>query len=118
MDTCYPNPLSEGEAICLPTEENEIIVEGDREENPDEPDGQDRGFLGDLRELGRILQDAKEKTDRDREKRRAEGLPVPNGCGAEGGVKGLPFIACDAHDICYGTLGADKDKCDTDFLNE
>lgn len=41
----------------------------------------------------------------------------PNGCGAAGSSAPVPelFRACDAHDICYGTLGAIKSQCDRQF---
>jgi hypothetical protein len=51
-----------------------------------------------------------------------------NGCGPADWrnrfVPNYPFWiidftgACDAHDLCYGKCGADKDKCDADFYIE
>lgn len=48
---------------------------------------------------------------------------IPNGCGAEGSwtseyIPNEPFgVACDRHDICYGSFTA-KSICDTAFLND
>ena len=49
--------------------------------------------------------------------------PEPNGCGAEDGpdVPDVPLgvvdfrAACDVHDICFGTPGADLDVCHANF---
>lgn len=49
-----------------------------------------------------------------------------NGCGSEGGTEFPDSIAgiynfeeaCNNHDICYGTLGADKSRCDSIFRDE
>ena len=69
---------------------------------------------------------------------KALGIAIPNGCGPENpkifGIRiinlavpeysgfsryfipGAHFTpACDAHDICYATCGADKHQCDTNF---
>jgi RHS repeat-associated protein len=56
---------------------------------------------------------------------------TPNGCGAENGFKfsDIPLLipwgpkitfkpSCDSHDICYGTCGSKKSKCDDDFLKD
>jgi hypothetical protein len=60
--------------------------------------------------------------------------PTANGCGPENGpsvpnywyfwngfwsgTDTFPFVlACNAHDICYGTLGMSQSTCDTNFLN-
>lgn len=46
-------------------------------------------------------------------------FPVANGCGAKGGVNfGNVFEACDGHDLCWGTLGADRGDCDITFRDE
>ena len=43
----------------------------------------------------------------------------PNGCGGKVGINaGRLFDACDAHDICWGTLGSSRRKCDMQFLAE
>lgn len=51
-------------------------------------------------------------------------VPIGNGCGPENGPKvpgnylGVDFTpACQAHDICWGTCGADRRKCDENFLS-
>lgn len=60
--------------------------------------------------------------------------PTSNGCGPEGGpavpnyitywnffghTDVFPFVnACNNHDICYGTLGSNKNTCDANFLND
>lgn len=43
-----------------------------------------------------------------------------NGCGGAGSSIRPPniFEACNAHDICYGTLGSNKNVCDRRFLHE
>jgi hypothetical protein len=44
--------------------------------------------------------------------------PLTNGCSAPLGIGGGPYdftSACDTHDICYGTCGADRYECDYDF---
>lgn len=53
-----------------------------------------------------------------------------NGCGAEGGADVPDFLigavqlgpvfreACNTHDQCYGTLGADKAQCDANLQND
>jgi RHS repeat-associated protein len=43
--------------------------------------------------------------------------PTPNGCGAQGSIfnVGNLFLACNAHDICWGTPGASKRDCDVAF---
>jgi RHS repeat-associated protein len=51
--------------------------------------------------------------------------PNQNGCGAKGGFQ-FPqeFVfwtfeaACNAHDLCWGTCGADKDDCDRQFRDD
>lgn len=60
--------------------------------------------------------------------------PTANGCGPENGpsvpnywsfwngwwgrTDVFPFVyACNAHDICYGTLGMSRSTCDNQFLN-
>lgn len=51
-------------------------------------------------------------------------VPTYNGCGAEGSSVKPPDSfglwdfgpACNGHDICYGTCGSKKSKCDSDFL--
>jgi hypothetical protein len=54
-------------------------------------------------------------------------VPIPNGCGSESSIiKSWPILqspfgarfgeACNVHDICYGTFGANKDVCDSRFL--
>ncbi|MCU0495967.1 MAG: phospholipase [Anaerolineae bacterium] len=63
----------------------------------------------------------------------AQYVPTPNGCGPENGpnvpdyfsfynlfgrTDRFPFVfACNVHDVCYGTLGASRAACDTQFLN-
>lgn len=53
-------------------------------------------------------------------------MPIPNGCGSESSfIKPWPVLqtplganfgkACDAHDICYGMLGANRFDCDNQF---
>ncbi|PIW55863.1 MAG: hypothetical protein COW16_03845 [Sphingomonadales bacterium CG12_big_fil_rev_8_21_14_0_65_65_10] len=43
---------------------------------------------------------------------------LPNGCGSTGASGYAPdiFDACDAHDICYGTIGRSQASCDGEFL--
>lgn len=58
--------------------------------------------------------------------------PTANGCGPEGGISvpnyyyligwfridKFPFVnACNAHDICYGTLGSSRASCDSRFYS-
>jgi hypothetical protein len=50
--------------------------------------------------------------------------PNQNGCGAKGGTKVPGYYlffdftpACNAHDLCWGTCGADKAQCDSMFLH-
>ncbi len=51
--------------------------------------------------------------------------PIPNGCGAEGGIKFPDEIgnfdfkaACDAHDVCFGTQEADFAQCNAQFSED
>jgi hypothetical protein len=48
-------------------------------------------------------------------------VAAQNGCGPEGFGGLVPELwftsACNTHDICYGTLGASKSACDTQFYN-
>jgi hypothetical protein len=50
-------------------------------------------------------------------------VPVPNGCGAQGGIQfpgtwgNAQFTpCCNTHDICYGTCNSGKANCDSAFL--
>jgi hypothetical protein len=50
--------------------------------------------------------------------------PNQNGCGAKNGMKFPQKLffwnfepACNAHDLCWGTCGANKSQCDKNFLN-
>ena len=56
--------------------------------------------------------------------------PTSNGCGPGSGNPsghinkklGIAFLekfqtCCNAHDVCYGTCGSIKDRCETGFLN-
>jgi RHS repeat-associated protein len=43
----------------------------------------------------------------------------PSGVDNPSGLSGCSFLpACDSHDCCYGSCGADKGPCDNAFLND
>jgi len=55
----------------------------------------------------------------------ARSSAIPNGCGGSGGINVPDFYltvsftsACNAHDVCYGILGANKATCDSNIFRD